>query len=335
VPKSITLLLRALHTMTGARPRVGVLTPVHNGALYLAEAMASVQAQTHDNLVHVVLDNASTDATADIITAFIGQRVPVVRLSNPALLPLVDNWNRLVALGAPGCDYFRILCADDTMPPEAIGKMVALGEADPRIAIVGSQRETHHGVDGLGWDTGRCVLEGADVIRQTLLGKGLDPPHFLYRARTVGLRQPFFDTSILGIDLEAGFFILSQPGARFGFIHEPLGWTRLHAGSISQSVVRHSHSNYFDWLHVVHRYGPEVMAPDDFARYERRFRRHHLGRLLVWLIGHGNVGAFRAHLRRLRQTDRTPRLSDFADALGDYALRKLGLRPRWDQFPQG
>ncbi len=321
--------------MTSSPPLVAILTPVYNGGAYLAEAMASVQAQSYGNLVHVVLDNASTDDTGAIIARFSALRVPVIHLTNPALLPLADNWNRLVALGAPGSDYFRILCADDTMPEGAIEKMVALGETDPRITIVGSQRETQDGVDQLGWPGERNLFEGSEVIRQTLLGKGLDPPHFLYRTSAASLRQTFFDTSLLGIDLEASFFLLSQPGARFGFVHEPLGWTRLHSGSVSQSVVSHSHSNYFDWLHVVNLYGPKVMAREEFASYKRRFRRHHLGRLLVWLFGHGNARAFQAHMRKLNEADRAPGLVDFVDALGDYALRKIGRRARWNQFPQG
>ena len=39
-------------------PLVAIATPVYNGAEYLADTMACVQAQTYPNLVHCVLDNA-------------------------------------------------------------------------------------------------------------------------------------------------------------------------------------------------------------------------------------------------------------------------------------
>ncbi len=50
-----------------SQPPVAVVTPVLNGEEFLAETMDSVQAQTYPNLVHIVLDNASTDATAQIV----------------------------------------------------------------------------------------------------------------------------------------------------------------------------------------------------------------------------------------------------------------------------
>src|ERR1700731_169502 len=58
-------------TLTMARtndpPLVAITTPVYNGERYLGETMACVQAQTYPNLVHLVVDNASTDRSAEII----------------------------------------------------------------------------------------------------------------------------------------------------------------------------------------------------------------------------------------------------------------------------
>ena len=45
---------------------VAVLTPVYNGARFLRETMECVQASDYTNMVHVILDNASTDATPEI-----------------------------------------------------------------------------------------------------------------------------------------------------------------------------------------------------------------------------------------------------------------------------
>ena len=45
---------------------VSVIVPAHNAAPYLAEAIDSIQAQAHGNLDIVVVDDGSTDATAEI-----------------------------------------------------------------------------------------------------------------------------------------------------------------------------------------------------------------------------------------------------------------------------
>ena len=59
-------------------PLFVVVTPVYNGAKFIAEAMDAVQAQTYPNVLHIVLDNASTDATPDILKRYSNARVPVV-----------------------------------------------------------------------------------------------------------------------------------------------------------------------------------------------------------------------------------------------------------------
>ena len=47
-------------------PTVSVLTPVYNGEAYLAEALASALAQEHAPHELIVVDDGSTDATAEI-----------------------------------------------------------------------------------------------------------------------------------------------------------------------------------------------------------------------------------------------------------------------------
>lgn len=60
------------------RPLVAVVTPVYNGGAYLEATMRCVQQQTYENLVHVIVDNCSSDNTSDIIDQFRGQSVRLV-----------------------------------------------------------------------------------------------------------------------------------------------------------------------------------------------------------------------------------------------------------------
>ena len=115
------------------QPLVAVLTPVYNGGKYLAETMACVQAQTYPNLVHVVLDNASTDTTPEIISRYLNSRVPVVTKRNSALLPQRENYNATVALAPAEARYLKILAADDLMRPDAIARLVDVCERNPNV----------------------------------------------------------------------------------------------------------------------------------------------------------------------------------------------------------
>ena len=53
-----------------APPPVAIGLPVYNGAAFLDEAMASLCAQDFPDLRIVVSDNASTDATPDILATW-------------------------------------------------------------------------------------------------------------------------------------------------------------------------------------------------------------------------------------------------------------------------
>nr|CRH07468.1 putative GT2 : distantly related to b-1, 4-galactosyltransferase [Candidatus Magnetococcus massalia] len=52
------------------QPTVTVLIPVYNEAEYLLETLQSVQAQSYDNFLCIIGDNASSDATQQIYTDF-------------------------------------------------------------------------------------------------------------------------------------------------------------------------------------------------------------------------------------------------------------------------
>jgi glycosyltransferase involved in cell wall biosynthesis len=59
-------------------PRVSVVVPAHNAALYLREALASVEAQTYRDWEVVIADDCSTDSTVEIAESF-GERFTVLR----------------------------------------------------------------------------------------------------------------------------------------------------------------------------------------------------------------------------------------------------------------
>lgn len=89
-------------------PVVSCIVPVYNGARFVGDAIASILAQTHRALEVVVIDDGSTDATAEALQHF-GDEVRVFRVSHGGLAR-ARNLGVAVARG----DYIAFLDADDT-----------------------------------------------------------------------------------------------------------------------------------------------------------------------------------------------------------------------------
>lgn len=307
-------------------PLVAVVTPVYNGARYLAETMDCVQAQTYPNLVHVVLDNASTDTTPEILSRYANARVPARVTRNARTLPLTENWEHALTLVPGDARWVRVICADDKMTPDCIAKTVAVGQSDPNVMIVGSGFQVMETPQPSDWPAGVCVLPGREAARRYFMGEGeIIGPHLLWRTDALKLRQPFYDRDFHGIDTEAAFFVLQH--GDWGNTTDILGWTRIHEHTVSHNVMHMRGNHFLDWLRYIERYGRWAMNPAQFAAHRQAFRRYYLRRLLMWRLRSGGGAKVQPHLTALREIDSRATLLDFLDANADYVLKRLGMRP--------
>ena len=154
---------------------MSVLIPVLNGAKFIAEAMESLERQTHSDFEVLVWDNGSTDATLDILKQWLPGRV-----FSEQPLSLGLSLRSLVEVSA------HELCArmdvDDICHPERFRKQLDFLREHPGIALVGTDRN-YIDVEGVKLD-GAIALphEPSDVLHATLIGpNSLWHPAVLFR----------------------------------------------------------------------------------------------------------------------------------------------------------
>lgn len=247
-------------------PLVAVVTPVYNGAAFLGETMDCVQAQTYGNIVHVLLDNASTDETAAIIERYRDRRVPLVVGRNPETLDVRDNWEAAVRSSPREARYFLVLCADDLITPDAIEKLVALAEQDLSIGIVAClwtkgadpSRETEGTRFGLPADI--SVFDGRWFVKAYLMQLHLatSPPCQLIRRDILDEIDPFYSSGTMMMDIDACLKVAVR--RKVGFVYARLGFTRIHGGRITDQLVQPGRMYEANWLALIDRYGPGVMG---------------------------------------------------------------------------
>jgi hypothetical protein len=118
-------------------PRVTVLMPVHNGAPFVAGAVASILAQTYRDFELLVVDDASTDGSADIAAAPGDPRVTIVRLPSQRGVTAALNEGLRAARG----ELVARQDADDLSRPHRLERQITAFEADARLALLGSQAD--------------------------------------------------------------------------------------------------------------------------------------------------------------------------------------------------
>ena len=114
---------------------VSVCIPTYNKAKHIREAIDSVLEQTHNNYELIIVDNASTDDTREIIQTEYGDKVRYYR--NPANLGYAYNFNRCISLSKH--DYLLILPADDTLFPTFLEKTVSSLERYPKAGFAATR----------------------------------------------------------------------------------------------------------------------------------------------------------------------------------------------------
>lgn len=221
-------------------PKISVCIPSYNCASFLAEAIDSVMAQSYTDFELLVIDDCSSDSSAEIIAGYAEKDPRIVYLRNETNLGMVANWNRCIEL-AKG-EYIHYLFADDTFAsPECLAKMLNVIESDPAISLVVSARNiidedsrvkrvASHFKD-------KKLVPGTEVIRRCLYeGRNLvgEPSVVMFR-KSQALRG-FHPGYAQFVDLEMWFHILEQ--GKFAYLAEPLASFRDHPGQQTKANMR-------------------------------------------------------------------------------------------------
>ena len=125
--------------MDSAAPaRVLAVLVVHDGEPWLTETLTALGSQQFDELEIVAVDNASTDGSRDLLIEQLGpERVLVADRDlgfGAAVAMALD-----ASLGSEA-DYVLLLHDDAALEPDALSRLVAQLDADPRLGIVGPKQ---------------------------------------------------------------------------------------------------------------------------------------------------------------------------------------------------
>ena len=113
---------------------VSVIIPTYNYAHFIGEALESVRAQTYRNLEIIVVDDGSTDKTAEVVARFPEARY--IYQTNEGIASA-----RNAGMRASAGQYLVFLDADDRLLPKALETGINSLKEHPECAFVSGHQE--------------------------------------------------------------------------------------------------------------------------------------------------------------------------------------------------
>jgi glycosyltransferase len=208
--------------------KVTVITVAYNSSRTIADTLASVAAQTHGNIEHLVIDGASTDETLAIVCRN-GQHV--ARVESAHDFGIYDAMNKGLRL-ATG-ELIGFLNADDVFAsPDSVAALVRQAQHTDADAVYGDLVYVHpHDLSVVV----RLWRSGDFSMRQ--LHTGWMPPHptFYIRRRVLAHVPSFDDRLRIAADYDFVLRCLIRAGATASRVPQVL--VRMRTGGASNGSL--------------------------------------------------------------------------------------------------
>jgi glycosyltransferase involved in cell wall biosynthesis len=228
--------------------------PAFNVAPFIADAVASVLAQSLPDLELIVVDDGSEDGTLGRLDEFDDPRLRVVAQANSG-----SSAARNAGIRLASGQYVAFIDGDDLWRKEKLRRQVELLEAHPDVDLTFSRSEI---VDESGRPTGRASrrVSGSVSFRQLLIENLVNNGSAVVMRRDALERTGGFDTTLKAcVDLDLWLRVTRLRPGNCVCLDEALTVYRMRAGQITKDWRRMEEA----WLAVFAKI--RALAPDDAA----------------------------------------------------------------------
>ncbi len=263
-------------------PLASVVIPVYNGMPYLPAAVESALAQDYAALEVVVIENGSTDGSAQWLRERHDPRLRVVYRDKTQ--PPGDNWTQ--AVGESRGEFVKLMCADDLIAPNAVSRQVGSLLAAPSAVLAASRRKVidgtgrvlrrQHGLVHLAGEVSAAVaLRDCCLAGTNTLG---EPAAVMFRGDDLRAAMPWDDRWPYMIDIATYADVL-----RSGDViadHAVLAAFRVSGTSWSSTLIGRQREQFRGWRDAVVAEGRVRLSGLDRLRSEAALAARTAGRRL-------------------------------------------------------
>lgn len=251
---------------TSSSVPVSVLLYVHNGEPYLTEALNSILTQSHTQFELCVIDDGSTDGTAELLAtaAATDPRVRVQRQEAKGRQRLHETFNSCLAMAQH--DLVAIANADDIWRPEKLERQLSAFDEDPDLDVCYHEATFIDATGRLLWGRFRRYDSPYDTAPprpwQFVSGNPVPNPTVMFKraiVRRIGLQE------VGEMHDHQFWFKATVAGCRFRGLPQRLIRYRLHEGSHSTASSRHEAiraAHRACATEMIDRYSIEELVPE-------------------------------------------------------------------------
>lgn len=164
-------------------PLVSIVTPFYNARNFFGETIESVLAQTHPNWEMLLIDDNSTDGSAEIARSYAARRPDRVRyLDHENHQNKGQSASRNLGIKHAAGEYVAFLDHDDVWLPHKLTEQLAIMEAYPDAGMIYGRSEYWYGWTGDATDRARDHVAALPVDGDALI----EPPRLLIDSYPLG-----------------------------------------------------------------------------------------------------------------------------------------------------
>ncbi|MEO8622923.1 MAG: trifunctional glycosyltransferase/class I SAM-dependent methyltransferase/polysaccharide deacetylase [bacterium] len=262
----------------GSRPPVSVVIPAYDSGATIARTLDALLAQTEPGWEVIVIDDGSSDDTADIVEAYARRdaRIALVRQPNAGA-----SAARNAGVARARHDWLFFLDADDWIHPDTFAELTDAVAADAALDAV------HCGwalvaCNGDVIEEGQCAVIG-DLFH-VIARRSAFAIHACLVRRALVEAAGAFDDSFHVLQDWVMWQRVARLGARFGAVRRTLAFYAQRAGSLSSDPLPH----FYEAMDIIALgHGPDPKLPEAAHAAGRPERDLQGARLsyLAWVAG--------------------------------------------------
>jgi len=196
------------------KPIVTIALPVYNGGALLKLAVHSILQQSFSDWELIILDDASTDNSLEVMRSFDDARIRLVE--GEINMGLSARLN--MAIDMARGDYFARMDHDDIIYPQRLEKQLAYLQSHPKIDLLATATTVFRGA---GEALGYLPVQNTHDKICARPWNGFHMPHPTWMGRTEWFRQHHYDSSSDGAE-DQNLLLCAYNHSQFACLETPL-----------------------------------------------------------------------------------------------------------------